>query len=45
MKNITLTRPAVCADCGCELPAGTTVRFYRNDKIYCLTTHAAQPTA
>ncbi|MBA7515791.1 hypothetical protein ES705_07850 [subsurface metagenome] len=35
MKVITLQRPAVCADCGAELPAGTKARYYSADRIYC----------
>ncbi|MBA7621557.1 hypothetical protein ES703_28921 [subsurface metagenome] len=35
MKIITLQRPAVCADCGAELPAGTRARYYSAERIYC----------
>ncbi|MBA7608638.1 hypothetical protein ES703_15817 [subsurface metagenome] len=35
MKVITLQRPAVCADCGADLPVGTRARYYSADRIYC----------
>lgn len=35
MRVITLREPAKCADCGRDLPAGTTARYYSRDKIYC----------
>lgn len=42
MKVITLQRPAVCADCGAELPAGTRARYYSAERIYC-ETHDEKP--
>ncbi|MBA7479259.1 hypothetical protein ES707_14693 [subsurface metagenome] len=42
MKIITLQRPAVCADCGAELPAGTQARYYSAERIYC-ETHDEKP--
>lgn len=35
MKVITLQRPAVCADCGAQLPVGTQARYYSAERIYC----------
>jgi len=35
MKVITLQRPAVCTDCGAQLPAGAKARYYSADRIYC----------
>lgn len=35
MEIITLTRSAVCKGCGKNLPVGTRVRYYAEDKIYC----------
>lgn len=35
MQIITLEFPAVCEDCGKEIPAGSRARVYGKDKIYC----------
>lgn len=42
MKVITLQWPAVCTDCGAELPAGTRARYYSAERIYC-ETHDEKP--
>ncbi len=44
MNVITLQRPAECADCGAHLPAGSRVRYYSADKIYC-ESHDEEPAA
>jgi hypothetical protein len=40
---ITLRRPAVCADCGANIKAGTRARWYRNGKVYGTTCHEQKP--
>jgi len=39
-EPITLRSPAVCADCGAELPAGSKARWYsKSQRAYCAGPH------
>jgi len=42
-KTITLRRPATCAECGADLPAGTQARYYNAHHIYGLDCHDYRP--
>ena len=35
MKVITIREPDTCRDCGRDLPAGSEVRYYSRDKLFC----------
>ena len=41
-RTINLKRPAICADCGADLPAGTRARYYGPRKIYGTECHSAK---
>ena len=34
MRVLTLKRPAVCSECGEDMPVGAQARYYAKDKIY-----------
>ena len=39
MPEITLKRPATCADCGAKLKKGDSARYYGRSRIYGLNCH------
>ena len=42
-RRITLKFDGICADCGAELPKGTTARWYGRGRIYGWGCHSEQP--
>tara|TARA_Y100000310_G_scaffold8008_1_gene8664 strand:- start:526 stop:831 length:306 start_codon:yes stop_codon:yes gene_type:complete len=43
-RIITLHYPAVCTDCGSDLPIGTTARYYGRGRIYGIGCHDVPTT-
>lgn len=42
-RRITLKFAGTCADCGAELPVGSTARWYGRGRIYGLSCHSQEP--
>ena len=41
-RRITLKFPGICADCGTDLPMGSTARWYGRGRVYGLSCHAEE---